>query len=292
VQWSLSDRISGVSATGRVTAPPYCHCTPENFLCDFRAGGHYWEKMNAPDDAALLRRFVHQADETAFRTLVERHLPLVHASATRQLGGDTHLAEDVAQKVFALLAARAKRLLDHPTLAGWLFTTTRNLAHATQRARARRVFHENRSAMSNEQTPPRENEPSWAEFTPVLDQALANLGDRDREGVLLRFFENRSYAEIGADFGLSENAARMRVERSLEKLRRLLMRRGVAATAATLAGSLAAHGAPALAADFSTRVAAHALTTTVSAGALGGSVSAVIDFMSKAKIGPGKVACG
>jgi len=57
---------------------------------------------------------------------------------------------------------------------------------------------------------------------------------------VMRFFEGRSLKEVGAALGLTENAANMRVERSLEKLNRLLSRRGIHSTKATLAAVLVA----------------------------------------------------
>jgi hypothetical protein len=76
------------------------------------------------DDAELLRRYAAERSEEAFAELVQRHLNLVYRSALRQLGGDAHRAEDVAQSVFALLAHKAASLSGHPNLAGWLYTTT------------------------------------------------------------------------------------------------------------------------------------------------------------------------
>ena len=75
-------------------------------------------------------------------------------------------------------------------------------------------------------------EPDWEKLRPTLDNAMDELKEADREAILLRYFENRPFAEIGGKLGLNENAARMRVERALEKLRAAFLRRGVAATTA------------------------------------------------------------
>src|SRR6185369_14902396 len=79
----------------------------------------------------------------------------------------------------------------------------------------------------------------WERLRPVLDAAMLELNETDREAVLLRYFDNRPHAEIASRLGLSENAARMRVDRALEKLRTLLARRGVSTTAALSAVILA-----------------------------------------------------
>ena len=60
----------------------------------------------------------------------------------------------------------------------------------------------------------------WQQISPLLDEALAQLGEKDRQAVLLRFFENKSLAEVGNRLGTGEDTARKRVSRALEKLRR------------------------------------------------------------------------
>lgn len=79
----------------------------------------------------------------------------------------------------------------------------------------------------------------WERLRPMIDGVIHELDDRDREAVLLRYFENRPFAEIGAALRLSEDAARMRIDRALEKLRAALARRGVKSTGAALAFAFA-----------------------------------------------------
>lgn len=239
--------------------------------------------MDERDDPTLLRRFADHRDELAFRALVERHLPLVRASAMRQLDSDPHRADDVAQTVFTLLAARAAALVRHPTLAGWLFTTARRCAQRLRRTQTRRMIREREAVLLDDLTGVSGIEAAWLQVRPVLDSALAGLNERDRDGVLLRYFENRSYAEIAARIGTSENAARMRVERALEKLRDVLHRRGVTSTAATLATVLGSQAAPAVSEALVMQITLQATTGVATAGAVrrGGASF----FMNTAKIG-------
>jgi cell division protein FtsL len=83
--------------------------------------------------------------------------------------------------------------------------------------------------------------PDWDKLRPVLDAVMHELKDADREAILMRYFENRALIDIGEKFGLSENAARMRVDRALEKLRTLLTRRGVTTTVASLSAVISAN---------------------------------------------------
>ena len=191
------------------------------------------------DDATLLREFVSEKSEPAFAELVQRYIDLVYSAALRQLRGDSHLARDVTQAVFCELAKKARGLTDHRTVSGWLYNTARFIAARQQRAESRRYVRELAFAMNApNDVPPSE---TWNELEQVLDDAMQDLGERDREAVILRYFRNESLAAVGAAIGASENAARIRVERALEKLRGALERRGVRCTSAVLGTALLAN---------------------------------------------------
>lgn len=187
-----------------------------------------------PADFELLRLYADSRSEAAFTQLVQRHLNTVYAAAFRRLGGDAHHAADVAQIVFTSLARHASSLARRPVLTGWLHTATRHAAIDLIRREQRRSAREQQaSALADVNTPDRPST-DWGQLRPILDTAIDQLGERDRELVLLRFFENRSFTDIGAQLTLSEDAVRMRANRALEKLRTLLARRGVNSTAAAL----------------------------------------------------------
>jgi RNA polymerase sigma factor (sigma-70 family) len=181
-------------------------------------------------DCELLRRYAGTQSEEAFAELVRRHVNLVYSAALRQVNGDAHLAQDVAQIVFTDLARKAASLSRRSALTGWLYTSAHFAAAKIVRTENRRRDREEKFMREPiSETAP---ETDWEKFHPVLDQAMHELKETDREAILLRYFENRPLAEIGARCGLNENAARMRVERALEKLRAVFLQRGIAATTA------------------------------------------------------------
>ncbi|HEX2860087.1 MAG TPA: sigma-70 family RNA polymerase sigma factor, partial [Lacunisphaera sp.] len=187
-----------------------------------------------PTDAELLRRYAGQKDERAFAGLVERHLGLVHATALRTTGGRRHVAEEIVQKVFADVARKSAALCHHPVLTGWLYRSTRYAAMEANRTEQRRQkLNQNYAAMSDPLTPA---EPSadWEQLRPVIDGAMEELREGDRELLLLRFFQGLTFPDIATRLELSENAARMRTERALEKLRGHLDKRGVTSTGSAL----------------------------------------------------------
>ncbi len=181
-------------------------------------------------DPELLREFAKTNSETAFAELVKRHVNLVYSAAFRQVNGDEHLAKDVAQMVFTDLARKASSLSRRESLTGWLYTSAHFAAAKIVRGENRRRDREEKFMRE----PISETAPDadWEKLRPTLDDAMHELKETDREAVLLRYFENRQFAEVGAKLGLNENAARMRVERALEKLRDIFAKRGIATTTA------------------------------------------------------------
>ena len=236
------------------------------------------------DDAELLRCYVEDRSEAAFGELVRRHLNLVYFAALRRTGGDAHLAEDIAQGVFTALAREAAALSRHTALPGWLYTATRFTAAKALRAARRRQTREQEAHIMHELSTDPGASADWDQLRPVLDDALDGLNARDREAVLLRFFADLPLAEIGARFNVSEDAARMRVDRALEKLHRRLARRGVTSTAAALAVALASQAAATAPAGLAATVTGAALTGAASAAGGAAGLAAFFHFMSTTKI--------
>jgi RNA polymerase sigma factor (sigma-70 family) len=227
------------------------------------------------DDATLLRRYASERSEAAFAELVRRHLNLVYSAALRQVNGDVHLAQDVTQVVFTDLARKADRVARHRVLAGWLFTSTRFAAAKLVRGARRRQAREQEALLM--QTNSAEDAPvDWERVRPVLDEALAELDERDREAILLRYLGGHDFAEVGVKLELSANAARMRVDRAVDKLRVLLARRGATSTVGALALALANQAVAAAPAGLAATVTGTAVAGT-------GTV-ATLTFMSLTKL--------
>jgi uncharacterized protein (TIGR03435 family) len=100
---------------------------------------------------------------------------------------------------------------------------------------------------------------AWMQIAPLLDTAMAGLNEKDRHAVVLRFFDGKSLRAVGAALGGSEDAAKMRVNRAVEKLRQFFVKRGVALTTASITGAISANSVQAAPAALAKSVAAVAL---------------------------------
>jgi RNA polymerase sigma factor (sigma-70 family) len=192
------------------------------------------------DDLELLRQYAVNKSEAAFTILAERYVNLVYSAARRQVR-DAHLAEEVAQAVFLILAQKAGGIRPGTVLSGWLVRTTRFAAANALRREQTRHHYEKEAMDAMLETS--ESDDTWRRIAPLLDEALVGLRDKDRDALVLRFFEKKSFRDIAQALDTSEDNAQKRVTRALEKLRSFFGRHGHIIPAVTLAGALTANSA-------------------------------------------------
>jgi RNA polymerase sigma factor (sigma-70 family) len=212
--------------------------------------------MPDPDDHQLLAEFVRTESEPAFAALVSRYVHLVYSTALR-FTDNAHYAEEITQAVFIILARKAGGLSPRVVLSGWLYQATRLTAANFMKGEIRRQRREQEAYMQSALNDP--NTAAWQAIAPLLDEAMGRFGTADRDAVVLRFFQNKTAAEMAAELKLSEAAAHKRLARALEKLRTFFRKRGVSSTAAIIAGALTANSVHAAPSSLANSVAALAV---------------------------------
>ena len=191
--------------------------------------------MPVMDDMELLREYATRHSEEAFTTLATRHIDMVYTAALRHTRNH-HQAQEVTQAVFVVLARKARSLNPRTVLAGWLFQTARLTAANYVRGEMRRARREQEACMQSD--PNHQTEESWGHVAPILNEIIGDLREKDRDAIVLRFFQGKDFRQVAAALGATEEAAQMRVGRALEKMRKLFARRGVMLSAVALGASL------------------------------------------------------
>ena len=188
--------------------------------------------LKTKSDRDLLRLYSEQNSQEAFAELGRRYANLIYTACLRETGECT-LAEDAAQGVYLLLSRKAASLKNHETLVGWLYNASRYVAANINRQERRRQRIE-MTALQNSSSSVLPSNPLWEQVEPHFHDALNRLKPAEREAILLRFVQQQSFAEVGGSLGISENTARMRVTRALEKIRTYFGKVGVAVTLSAL----------------------------------------------------------
>ena len=171
-------------------------------------------------DATLLTDFAIRRDENAFASLVDRYADMVYGTALRKCGS-VEIAEEACQNVFVLLARKADSIRSAKALGVWLhravlLESRRLLRKESNYRRKMKRYADNFESESQTK------EPEWNPMLPLLDDAINKLSESDRRMIVWRFFEGRTFKEIGAGVGESDDTCQKRTSRALEKLGRSL----------------------------------------------------------------------
>jgi RNA polymerase sigma factor (sigma-70 family) len=194
------------------------------------------KQLGGLTDRELLARFTATQDEAAFTALVERHGAMV-LSVCRSVLGDPQEAEDACQATFLVLLRKAGGMNWQPSIANWLHEVAFLIARRARADRARRPTYE--SHLVTTPVPDPVADVTWRELQSVLHEELHKLPGRYRKSLILCCLEGKAHHDAAALLGCSLTTLRGRLQRGRELLRKRLVRRGLALSAATFAAVLA-----------------------------------------------------
>jgi RNA polymerase sigma factor (sigma-70 family) len=236
-------------------------------------------KMSTVTSEELLRKYVRHGSEPAFEQLVLRHINLVFSTAMRRTGGNTSLAEDITQIVFSDFARKARLIPPKTLVAGWLHRHTCFTAAKALRTELRRQDHERIAVEMN--TMKTENS-ALTQVATVLDEAIGDLDESDRNAIALRFFDQLDLQSVGQALGITADAAQKRVSRAVDRLRVILGERGVSVASAVLIGALS---------GFQSTAAPTGLAGAITHASLaGGAASGIVGWLTAPKFSAGAMA--
>lgn len=158
-----------------------------------------WESETAPDDGALLAAAA-QGDQAAFATLAGRHYEAAYRAAWRMMGGHAD-CEDMVQEAFLTLWRNPAQVREPRALRGWILRTVTNRAIDRSRAKPMTAL----DAVAEPQAP-FDASPQRREVAASVDAAIAQLPDRQRQALVLVYFEQISNIDAAAAMEVSVEA--------------------------------------------------------------------------------------
>lgn len=171
--------------------------------------------MATPDDGDDLRRFVCGEQEAFARLLARHQAPLLRYAAHLLGPGDS--SEDAVQETFLRLLREAKELVGNENLAPWLFRVCRNLCADVQRKEVRMQQRHQRVAVPD-LSPPGPIALELDEERGKVRQLLGELPEREREILILKVLEGKTFREIQTLLGVSLHEVFTTAHRALRRL--------------------------------------------------------------------------
>lgn len=177
------------------------------------------------DDVALIQRILN-GDQNAFATLVRKYQQQIHTLAWKKTG-DFQIAEDIVQETFLQVYQKLETLEGPTQFTGWLYQIAHRRCIAWLRKNRIQTEPLEETDISEIETEAyseyvaTEQAKTTAEAQrDLVEKLLAKLKERDREVIMLHYFEEMSSPEIGKSLGVSENTIKSRLHRAKQQLKK------------------------------------------------------------------------
>ena len=173
--------------------------------------------MSADPDEELVRR-IGAGDPAAVQTLVARKLPRILALAVRMLG-DAAEAEDVAQETFVRIWRHASGWRrGNARFDSWIHRVTLNLCYDRLRRRREWVTDDVPDMVDPAALPDAHRQ----EDALRVEQALQGIAPRQREAIILVYYQEMSNIEAAATLEISVDALESLLSRGRRSLQTIM----------------------------------------------------------------------
>lgn len=173
-------------------------------------------------DRELMTAYCDAGEQVAFTELYTRYVKMVHSVCLRCLRNSAD-AEDATTATFMVVARRSRELMKRENLGTWLYWCAIGTCKGAMRIRQRRIHRETEAVRMNENTSP----DTWDELLPAIEQEIAGLSERQREVLVLRYYEGLSGTEIAAMTHRPETTISGQIKQGLAKIRSRLRSAGM-----------------------------------------------------------------
>ncbi len=169
-----------------------------------------------------------RGERDALRVLYETYKDHVYSIALYHFHGDPALAADVTQQVFVKALTHITQFRGDADVASWLYRLTVNACLDHRRSGAAREVTSDPETWSKvDGRPSPEQSASQAEISQHVQAAVSSLPEKLRLPVLLRYFEDLSYDELGTALDCSPGTAASRLHKGHQLLKEKLTKWGI-----------------------------------------------------------------
>ncbi len=164
-----------------------------------------------------------QQDSRKFEPLYNRYYEAIYRFVYQRVN-DKHATSDITSEVFIKALSSLSSFSNQGIpFSSWLFRITRNmLIDRFRKGKNHRVINVETSALAGMAEEAEVSNVDEGKMNRML-QCLENLADEDMQLIEMRYFEKRSFKEIGEILDITENNAKVKTYRILDKMKNLML---------------------------------------------------------------------
>ena len=180
--------------------------------------------MNSDEKDIRAIEKIRQGDRDAYSDIVKKYKGLIY-NLVIKITGNLFEAEDITQDVFIQIYKNLNRYDETKRFFPWMYTVALNVIRNKQSKKTPLILSSEQEALADgwlkhSDTP--EKTVAVAQQQMILARCILDLPIKQREAIVLRYYQGLAFEEIAEIQSCSVSAAKMRVYRCLEQLKHLM----------------------------------------------------------------------